>query len=373
MVKALAAPAGLDPETAATVAASVGESAITLGDVARYVTAQPRHLRARFATLEQRQELLRHMVDMEVLAVEAKRRGLDQDPVVQHALKDALARTLLETAVDTTVSMTEISEEAVQAHYQEHGSRYSRPEVRRAAMILTYDKADMAAIDAAIRRAVGEEPGQARQIFGDFAAEKTAHKESKHLKGDLGWFDAGGLNEERQRRVDDETAGAVFALTAVNQISAPFQLASGWAMVQLTNLRPAAARALDDVRAEIRDELLRQRKAAERERFITELRARARVEIDESELAKLKLPGDGAVGAGAPPASADLPGGFKRPKILSPRVLHQQALRPDTKRKVKLDKQEKLQKDAEEVIEEIRRKKEQAEAAAESASGETSP
>ncbi len=354
-VAKLATPRGMSPETAARVLATVGESTITVADVERFIAAQPRHQRARYTNPEQRRALLERMIDMEVLALEARKRGLDADPTVQHVLKDALARQLLETAVDTTVSLSEISDAQIKAFYDANPDRYVRPEARRAAIIAQPTRVELDTLRATIDTAIAETPAQARQIFGDFAKARSIQKESAHLKGDLGFFDAKGQNDKGQSRVSAPTAAAVFALKTVNQIGPAFEADGGrWSLVQLTHIREAASQPLEAVRLDIQTELLLQRKTAERERFIAELRARATVTIDESKLDSLKAP--------APDPAA---GQFKMPQIRRPSAAGQRALRPDKRRAVPVQANPEVQKKAEEIAEEIRRKKEEGQRALE--------
>ena len=82
----------LSPAQESLVVARVGESTITLGDVARHIARQPRSTRSRFVSPEQRIALLNNLVEFELLANEAKRLKLDERPAVQLALKAALAQ-----------------------------------------------------------------------------------------------------------------------------------------------------------------------------------------------------------------------------------------------------------------------------------------
>src|SRR5581483_10691128 len=84
-VPAEAAPAatGLTPEQAGQVLARVGEHTITLGDYAAALEHLSRFDRMRYQAPERRRELLEEMVEVELLADEARERGYDKDPVVE--------------------------------------------------------------------------------------------------------------------------------------------------------------------------------------------------------------------------------------------------------------------------------------------------
>lgn len=289
-------PTGLTPEVAATVVASVGETKITLGDFARWLGSQPDHQRARYTSLDARKELLGHMMDLELLALEAKRRGLDQDPIVQHVYKKALAQELLSSGVSTTVSLAEISDEEVKARYERDKERFTRTARRRAAVIMLADEAKTKAILADLKRIIAADPLRAPQIFGDFAAEHSMDPETMSKKGNAGWVLPDGNNDKGQRRLEGRVLETVWSMTSVNEISEPLKLGSGhWALVQLTGVQTASQATLSEVTLGIQSELLQERQAAEREKLITRLRAGATIEIDDAQLAKLPTPEPAAV------------------------------------------------------------------------------
>src|SRR5687767_12286216 len=66
-------PAGLTPEQAAQVVARVGERTITLGDFAAVLERMNQFDRLRYESKERRRELLQELIDVELLAAEARR------------------------------------------------------------------------------------------------------------------------------------------------------------------------------------------------------------------------------------------------------------------------------------------------------------
>jgi hypothetical protein len=76
----------LDPEQAKRVLAQVGERVITLGDFAQALERMDRFERLRYQTADRRKLLLDEMINTELLAREAERRGIDRLPSTQAAL-----------------------------------------------------------------------------------------------------------------------------------------------------------------------------------------------------------------------------------------------------------------------------------------------
>src|SRR5258708_11081260 len=89
-----ATPAGISPGLSARVLAKVGDRTITLGDYVAVLDGMDRIERARYQTADRREQLLREMVDVELLAREAERRGLADKPEAK-----ALERQILRDEV----------------------------------------------------------------------------------------------------------------------------------------------------------------------------------------------------------------------------------------------------------------------------------
>jgi hypothetical protein len=81
---------GLSAEQAQKTLAKFGDHVITLGDFAKALAEMPEYERLRYQSLDRRKELLRSMIDVQLLADEAQRQGLDKDPIVQEETRQIL-------------------------------------------------------------------------------------------------------------------------------------------------------------------------------------------------------------------------------------------------------------------------------------------
>src|SRR5205814_61853 len=136
-----APPAGLTPEQAARVVARVGDQNITLGDYAAALERMDPFDRLRYQTPERRRELLKELVDLELLSMEAKRRGLDKKPVAQEAIRQILRDALLDETHKSLPTPTEIPAAEVHAYYDAHIDDFREPERRRISAIIMSDEA----------------------------------------------------------------------------------------------------------------------------------------------------------------------------------------------------------------------------------------
>ena len=86
-------PARPDPDEAV---ARVEGKALTRAEIETRINGQLPAVRRKFRSLEARREFVERQIDLELLAAEARRRGLDTDAEVHRVVAQALANRLLE-------------------------------------------------------------------------------------------------------------------------------------------------------------------------------------------------------------------------------------------------------------------------------------
>src|SRR6185436_11343208 len=120
------APAlGLSGEQASRVLAKVGDRTITVGDFARTLERMDQYDRFRYQSKERRRELLSEMVDVELLAAEARRRGLDKAPEAQEGIRQLLRDAVLAEARRGAPAPAEISPDEIRRYYDSHQEKFT--------------------------------------------------------------------------------------------------------------------------------------------------------------------------------------------------------------------------------------------------------
>jgi peptidyl-prolyl cis-trans isomerase C len=286
------AAAGLTPEQAARVVAKAGDRTITLGDFARTLERMDQFDRLRYQSKDRRRELLEEMIDVELLAAEAKRVGVDKEPETQEAIRGILRDALLAQAREGVPVPADITTEQVRAYYEAHLDKFSEPERRRVAAIVMTDRKEAQKVLKDAQKAKG--PIEWGELFfkHSLTAPKTRGPTTpSELAGDLGIVgpmdDAKGGNA----RVPDAVRAAAFKLKVVGEIGADLVEIDGKQyVVRLNGVTAAHKRSLAEADRAIRV-LLIQEKAQEHERALEdELRKKFPVEIDERALAAVKVP-----------------------------------------------------------------------------------
>lgn len=267
------------------VLAQVDDVVITVSEFQDRINAQSPYVRARYASLDHKKEFLDNLVKFELLAAEAKRQGLDQDPEVVRTVKQVMIQRLLRQKFDT-MKADDISDADVKAYFDAHPEEFNRPPEVRVSLILVPDEATAKKVLADPRAQGLENVG-----FRDLVAQYSTDSETKERGGDLRFFD------EKNRELPPELVQAAFKLSNMGEVSPPVKTARGYALLKLTGRRSPLVRTLAEVSQSIRAKLFRERRQRLLDEFERSLRQKARVQIHEQRLATVKVDLSAEVGA----------------------------------------------------------------------------
>lgn len=283
-------PAGLTPKQASMVLAKVGDDPITLGEFAATLERMDQFDRLRYRTPERRRELLEEMIKVELLAQEARRQGLSNDPEVQEALRQILRDAILRDARKGARGPAEFSEAEVRAYYDEHKEDYKEPERRRVGQIEMSNKAKAEKVLEEAKTANAAEWGKLVLANSLEYAGKT-YSGPVETAGDLGLVGPPADKRGANPRVAEEVRAAVFELSEVGQVLGRLVEGQGkWHIIRLMGKTASHARSYAEAERTIRI-TMSQRDIAEREQVLEEeLRKKFPVTIDESALADVEIP-----------------------------------------------------------------------------------
>src|SRR5690606_9467937 len=97
-------------EELGTPLATIDDVTITLGEFQERINRQSPYIRARYTSLEQKKEFLDSLIRFEVLAKEAYRRGMQNDPEVVRTMKQVMIQKLMRDEFDSKVTADSISD-----------------------------------------------------------------------------------------------------------------------------------------------------------------------------------------------------------------------------------------------------------------------
>ena len=284
-------PGGLSPEQAALVVAKVGDRTITLGDYAATLERMDQFDRLRYQSPERRKELLQEIIDVELLAEDARKRKLDQEPETQQAIRQILRDAILADIKRDLPAPADIPEAEVRAYFEAHRNDYRDPERRRVAELVVKDKETANKVIALAKKTNSREWGELYRTHSVVPLRKGPDGQPLEMAGDLGLVGPPGDPRGDNPRVLPEVRRAVFEIGEIGEVLArPVQTSAGFHIVRLLGKSDAHERSLSDADRSIRVTLL-QAKIAEREKALeAELRRQFPVTVDEQALAKVELP-----------------------------------------------------------------------------------
>ena len=257
------------PKGGAVVATGRGGLKITADELSARLEEQPPFVRASYGSLERKKELLDAVVRFEVLAQEAQRQGLDQDPEVLHAMRKVMVQKLVQARQQAAAPA--LSEVELTRYYEDHRAEYLQlPRVGLQVLVFSSSAGGQAARALAQVRA-----GQ------PFEAAMTEFSGSQHELQ---------TREELSGRYGLRAAEALLALDP-SQVSEVLETPEGLVIARVTDVQRATARPFEQVRAQIENKLQRERRARGFEAWVTSLREAAALSVDERALEGVELSG----------------------------------------------------------------------------------
>lgn len=258
------------------------------------ITADQLRLAAgQIATAEGAKGALDELVRLQVLANEARRRGLHEEPAFVRLVNQQLASRLLREIAEGEAA-AKVDEASVAAYYAEHVTEFQTPERRRFAQLVV---ADSKMVDV-VTKELGRQHS-VQNVIDDQKWRRAVEKHSvdlatKNRAGDVGYISAS------DPRVAPAVRKAVFEGGAPGQVVGPVEGPTGPVFVRLTAVETATERDLKTVAPLIRARLQAEARNRARAGWEAQLRDAATVEIDEARL-KAFVEGKQAVAERAAP------------------------------------------------------------------------
>lgn len=227
------------------------------------------------------------MVRFEVLADEAKREGLDQDPQLKETYQRLLVQRLIQKQSQIQAKPSDAD---LHAYYDAHKSEFVQPEQVRVAQIFlaaATNDPKRGKVEAEGKRLLAEirakEAGPIKVEFAAVARKRSDDLHSKALDGDLGLV----TRDQLTAQWGPDVAAAAFQLKAVGD-TVEIADARGVHLLKLTARLPGMNRSFDSVKALIESRVAVEERAKSVDGFVASIREKAHVQVDEKALAAMK-------------------------------------------------------------------------------------
>ncbi len=242
---------GSDTDTS-RVLATVGEVEITENIINEELDMIPPYQRSSFETPEGKRLLLNHIIERELLLLEAQNLGLERDSFViaqvelaMQQVESARDRALLQTYYQQeVVDAVVVPEDDILTYYNDHldDIYYSEPQVK-VSQVLVSSTESAAEVAAAL---------EAGDTFESVAAAFSEHAPTNASGGDMGWVT---INSPLPYLGEQAVISEALFGADIDDIVGPFETAMGVHYFMVTDMRDEGARPLEEVRESIENTL----------------------------------------------------------------------------------------------------------------------
>lgn len=251
-----------------SILAKVNGTPITVDEFNKKWAQIPESARAAYSGPNGKKEFLGQLITRELLLQKARQMKLDQDKTVADRVESFKERLMLDTALHELVEKKiEVSDDDLKAYFNDHRDSLPPIEEARASHILVKTESEARALLSRLHRGA------------DFAALAKAHSmdfTTKDKGGDLGIL--------RKGRILPELEKVVFKLKP-GQVSDVVQTSYGYHIILVQSRRTHKPLSVDDVRPEIREQIVKEKETALFDSLVKKLRAESNVVISDSRLA----------------------------------------------------------------------------------------
>lgn len=317
-------PKPLSPELAKKTLAKVGDRVITLGDYAAAIERMDSFERMRYQSPERRKRLLDEMVDVELLAEEARRRGLDKSPETEERVRQILKDEMLEQLRKSAPAANDIPEADLHAYYDAHKDDFAEPERRRISAVIVDSEAVAKTV---LAKALKATPVQWGALVDQYSTQRGARalpNAPPELAGDIGIVGPPGNPRGGNPRVPDPVREAAFKVATVGDTYPSVVPADKkFYVLRVTSKTDGRQRTFEEAQRAIRTAVVQARVDEKEQALEKDLRARFPVKVDDAALEKLPMPEPGSTNSEVPvgrgfarmPGMLHPPGGLAAPPM----------------------------------------------------------
>lgn len=245
-----------------------------------------------YHTIEQKQALLKYLINQEVLYLKAVEYGADKDPAIDRMFKKAVIDKYLTDTLNDKLDDVFVNTSEIRNHFDENKESYDKPARRRAAVIYA-SKPEGASEEALkqkrsrVEKALNDvsELDEKTLHFGALATKYSDDRASMYQGGVIGWF----INHpDRKYKWDQKIIDQLFSLQDLGDISPILETDDGYYLVRLVAAEQVKEKSFDLIKNGIERQLLQQKKKQLQTDFMQANLEDANIDIDQQMLADIK-------------------------------------------------------------------------------------
>jgi len=236
-------------------------------------------------TADEKNQVLDELVSLQLLAAQAEKDGLQNDPDIQAQLQLLHTRVLADAESQKYIKSQQPSDADLHAEYETAIAGMEKTEYKaRHILVASKEQAE---------QVIKKLKGGAK--FEDLAKAQSTDNGSKNNGGDLGWFNTARMVKPFGDAVKNLKKGEV--------TPEPVQTQYGWHVIQLEDTRDASPPPFEQVKPQITNNLIRKKLQS----YVADLKKDAKIEKKLDTGAAAPSGGTGNLTPGSAPATPPAP------------------------------------------------------------------
>ncbi len=265
-----------------TQVATFGDDSITAEELKARLAEMSPYARARYQTVEQKRDYVDGIARFEMLAAEARRRGMANEPEVIETAKKVMVQKLLQRELEEKPNPAPDTQ--VAEYYEKHKVDYVKPEMVRLSHIFV-GKDKKAKATEMLETAKTLAPMD-YQGFSKMVRENSEEPRTKPLDGDMRFLS----KEDLAAQYGAEVAKAAETLTQVGNVFPTLvETEKGFHVLKLGGRQTALNLTIDQVKTQIQNILIHDAKMVKYQALLDGLKTAQGYKVDEAALAKIEV------------------------------------------------------------------------------------
>jgi len=273
-----------------TPIASFNNDSITAEELKQRFMEMSPFLRSRYQTPEQKKDYVDGLARFELLAQEAHRRGLQNDPEVVETAKKVMVQKLIQKEFDEKPGT--MPDQQIQEYYESHKTDYVKPELLRIADIFFSAPKENPAERKKKKAKAEEVAAKAKALnptdspgFAALVREYSEDTRTKSIDGDSRFLS----KEDLSSQFAPEVAAAGVEMKKAGEISPLIEAATGFYIIRFQGRQAALNLGIEQVKSQIQNRIQHERRTQNFAKFVDELKAKGHYKLDEGALAKVEV------------------------------------------------------------------------------------
>ncbi|MCX7856550.1 MAG: peptidyl-prolyl cis-trans isomerase [Deltaproteobacteria bacterium] len=247
------------------IVAEIDGEKITVQEFNKELDKIPMELKMLVATQVGKKNYLERLIMKKLLLKEAKKENIEEEKEFKDRLSDIKDQLLIEMLLKKKlVTDVKIDETEIKKYYEQHKDEFKKPQEINTRHILLRTEEEARQVQEKLAK--GED-------FIELAKKYSIDPSAKNTGGEIGFHPKGALVPEYEEEA--------FKLKRVGQVSGIVKSRFGYHIIRLEGVKPASYASFEEVKEIIRQKLIQERQGQLLENYLSELKKKAKITINE--------------------------------------------------------------------------------------------